>query len=393
MPFSLRELRAGRKTYAQCFLMCCAFALCSPPDREARAQEDAGEAAPNGENSPKADSAAAQQPKAAVQDPLDMRVRRLYQKLESEFAFLLPEGEFDVTLEKKLGYWLADAHAHYNFLRGEMGFSVRSFYNRFGLLPQVQFHDRLMFVPLFSSDRVWRREQNVSLSGSIFFKRSFYTTTNFAGQRISFPSSVNIRELDSQQINSIGQTFGARLDSLRGWSFRHTGNLETEVIRAVRAGGGKTRFTQLRLASRGASENHIMRLSGQFAFLSLLGGRGAPLVFLGGRDKLSGFETNEFSGIDMVYLAQRYSFFIKRNPSKLMSNFALATFNWMVHAEVGQVGADKELRDLSTYHLSLGAGWDGMITYRGQSAFQFFLYFYKGLEHHRTPRYYFGVKI
>jgi len=322
-----------------------------------------------------------------------LRVRRLYQKLESEFAFLLPEGEFDAALEKKVGHWLADANVHYNFLRGEMGFQVRSFYNRFFILPQLQFYDRLMFVPLFSSDRTWRREQSVGLSGSIFLNPSLYTTTNFTGQRISFPSSVNVRELDSQQINAIGQTLGARLDSVHAWGFRHTGNVETEVIRAVRAGGAKTRFTQLRLASRGTSENHFMRLSGQFSFLSLLGGRGAPPVFLGGRNKLSGFDTNEFSGLDMVYLSQLYAFFLKKNSSQLMGKFSLESFNWMLHAEIGQVGADKELRDLATYHFSLGTGWDGFVTYRGERAFQFFLYVYKALEHDRNFRYYVGIKI
>jgi len=341
---------------------------------------------------PAKDSVAARS-ETQPQDPLDLRVRRLYQRLESEFAFLLPEGEFDATLEKKVGYWAAEANAHYNFVRGEMGFFVRSFYNRFALLPQLQFRDRLIFVPLFSSDRAWRREQSMNLAGTFFLKTSLYATTSLAAQRFSFPSSVNVRELDSQHINAIGQTFGARLDSVRALGFRHTGNLETEVIRAVQAAGGSARFTQLRLASRGASENKWMRLSGQFTFLSLVNGRGAPEIFLGGRDKLSGFDANEFSGINMVYLSQRYSFFIKKKPSALPGKFSLTAFNWMLHAEAGQVGADKELRDLSLYHVSLGTGWDGAVAYRGERAFQFFIYAYKGLEHDQNVRYYVGVKI
>lgn len=388
MHFSFRMLRRRLKMPLNsrwiCVLLSCSlfigFAHAQETEPEPEDGDGKTEATEEKKNTP-------------AQDPLDMRVRRLYQKLESEFAFLLPEGEFDVTLEKKLGYWIADANAHYNFLRGEMGFYVRSFYNRFAVLPQLQFRDRLMFVPLFSSDRTWRREQSVHLSASIFFNPSLYTTTNFTMQRFSFPSSVNVRELESQQVNGIGQTLGARLDSLHVGGFRHTGNVETEVIRAVRTAGGEARFTQLRLASRGASENGFMRLSGQFSFLSLLGGYGAPAIFLGGRNKLSGFETNEFSGIDMVYLSQFYSFFLKKNPSNLWNNFALGSFNWMLHAEVGQAGADKELRDLSSYHLSVGTGWEGHLTYRGEKAFQFFLYVYKALEHNRTPRYYLGVKI
>jgi hypothetical protein len=169
--------------------------------------------------------------------------------------------------------------------------------------------------------------------------------------------------------------------------------VETEVIRAVRTAGGEARFTQLRLASRGASENGFMRLSGEFSFLSLLGGFGAPAVFLGGRNKLSGFDTNEFSGIDVVYLSQFYAVFLKKNSSKLWNNFALSRFNWMLHAEVGQAGADRELRDLATYHFSLGTGWDGVVSYRGTRAFEFFFYVYKALEQNRNPRYYVGVKI
>lgn len=390
MPLSCRNLRAFLKAPAVFYFILDFFLICCVAGQTVQAQENPGGPAP-AQNSAQSDSAEAKD--NGAQNPLDQRLRRLYQKLESEFAFLLPEGEFDVTLEKKVGYWLADANAHYNFVRGELGFLVRSFYNRFVILPQVKFQDRLMFVPLFSSDRTWRREQNVNLSGSIFLKRSIYTTTNFSAQRFSFPSSVNVRNLDSQHVNGIGQTFGARLDSLRLGGFRHTGNVETEVIRAVRAGGGKARFTQLRLASRGASENHLLRVSGRFEFLSLLGGRGAPLVFLGGRNKLSGFETNEFSGINMVYLSQHYALFLKKKHSKLLGNFSLASFNWIVHGEVGQAGADKELRNLSSYHFSLGTGWDGKVAYRGETGFQFFLYFYKGLEHNREMRYYVGVKI
>jgi hypothetical protein len=388
MHFSFRDLCNNLKRHLR-HPWIYTLLLCSLPLGFAQAQENGIEP-----EAGKTDTAATEEKESApAQDPLDKRVRRLYQKLESEFAFLLPEGEFDVTLEKKLGYWLADANAHYNFLRGEMGFYVRSFYNRFAILPQVQFRDRLMFVPLFSTDRTWRREQNVNLSASIFIRPLLYTTTNVSVQRFSFPSSVNVRELESQQINGIGQTLGARLDSLDAGGFRHTGNVETEVIRAVRTAGGGARFTQLRLALRGASENGIVRLSGEFSFLSLLGGRGAPAVFLGGRNKLSGFETNEFTGIDMVYFSQFYSFFLKKTPSKAWNNFALGRFNWTLHAEVGQAGADKELRDLSLYHVSVGTGWDGFLTYRGEKAFQFFFYVYKALEHNRTPRYYIGVKI
>src|SRR5262245_55219559 len=110
MYFSFRPLRNRVKIPISSSCIC-VFLLSSICLSFANAQETE----PKPEEGDKKAETTEEKKNTAGQDPLDVRVRRLYQKLESEFAFLLPEGEFDVTLEKKLGYWLADANAHYNF--------------------------------------------------------------------------------------------------------------------------------------------------------------------------------------------------------------------------------------------------------------------------------------
>ena len=324
--------------------------------------------------------------------PLDMRLHRLWLKFESEIAFLLPEGEFDAALEKKFGHFLVLSNAQYNFVRGAMGFQLRNVYTRFRVVPQLAFHDRLDFVPLFSPERTWRREQGMKAEVSLPLWASFYTATSFYIQRFSFPSSINFREIESQHIRSLGQTFGARADSTRFWGLTHTGILALEVARAFHVAGGEANFTQLSLAGNLVSQTARLSLINQLRSRSMLGGRGAPVVFLGGRGKISGYRENEFSGIDFIYFSHFERFSLKKGNMGLVSQLAVDEVNGALHVETGQIGNPGQLLHFSSYHTSIGAGAETVIAYRQQKAFELFLYVYKALEHDREPRYYFGVK-
>jgi hypothetical protein len=122
-------------------------------------------------------------------------------------------------------------------------------------------------------------------------------------------------------------------------------------------------------------------------------GEGVPLSFLGGRNRLSAYDANEFSGINLFYLSEINRFHLnKQKPLGLTGGFSLYETNLVVHAEAGQIGFDKALRDFSSYRVSLGLGFNSVVVYRQRRAFELFFYVYKALEPHRTLRYYFGVK-
>lgn len=329
--------------------------------------------------------------------PVDVKVRRLLSKYESEVSFLLPEGEFDATLDKKIGHFSTQTRARYNFVRGEMGFALQNFYTRFRVVPQTQVYDRLHFVPVFEpnrTDRVWRREQGVQMGARIFFFHTINALTNFNYQRYSFPSTVNKQDLSSQQVHSVSQALGVQADSARALGFYHSGIFEAALIRAFPYGSNHANFWQLQLSTRGTAETNWLAITGEMRLVSMLDtGEGVPLSFLGGRNRLSAYDANEFSGINLVYLSMSNRFHLnKQQPVELTGGFSLYETNLITHVEAGQIGLDNQVRDFSNYHASLGLGFNSLVAYRQRGAFELFCYVYKALEPGRKLRYYFGVK-
>ena len=329
--------------------------------------------------------------------PVDVKVRRLLSKYESEVSFLLPEGEFDATLDKKIGYFSTLARARYNFVRGEMGFSLQNTYTRFRVVPQTAVYDRLLFVPVFEAnrnDRVWRREQGVQLGARLFLFSPVNALTGFNYQRYSFPSTVNQQKLSSQQVHSISQAIGVQADSARFLGFYNSGTLDLAVVRAFPYGSNHAQFWQLQLSTRGMAETSWLAIIGEARLISMLDeGEGVPLSFLGGRNRLSAYDTNEFSGVNLFYLSESTRLHLNKDKAvALAGGFSLLETNLILHTEVGQIGLNDQVRDLSSYHVSLGAGFNSILAYRQRRACEFFFYTYKALEPRRNLRYYFGVK-
>jgi hypothetical protein len=337
-------------------------------------------------------------PEAKSQDePVDLKVRRLLSKYESEVSFLLPEGEFDAMLDKKIGHFATQARARYNFVRGEMGFSLQNLYTRFRVVPQTQVYDRLLFVPVFEpnrNDRVWRREQGVQFGARLFLYRPLNALTAFNYQRYSFPSEFNQQVLKSQQVHSVSQSLGVQADSARFLGFYHSGTLDLSIARAFPYDSNQAKFWQLQLSTRGIAETKRLAIIGEARLISMLdAGEGVPLSFLGGRNRLSAYDTNEFSGINLFYLSESNRFHLnQQKPVELTGGFSLLETDLIVHAEAGQIGLDNQVRDLSNYHVSLGAGFNSIVAYRQRRACELFFYMYKALEPQRQLRYYFGIK-
>jgi hypothetical protein len=147
------------------------------------------------------------------------------------------------------------------------------------------------------------------------------------------------------------------------------------------------------VATRGVSENTWLSVIGEARLISLIDGQGVPLSFLGGRNRLSAYDVNEFSGINLFYVSQANRFHLnKRKPLGLTREFSMYETNLVLHAEAGQIGFDKKVRDLSTYHVSVGLGFSGIAAYRQRRAFELFFFVYKAFETDRKLKYYFGVK-
>lgn len=329
--------------------------------------------------------------------PVDAKVRRLISKYESEVSFLLPEGEFDAAFEKKIAHFSAQTRVRYNFVRGEMGFALQNFYTRFRVVPQTQVYDRLHFVPIFEperTDRVWRREQGLQLGARVFLMQPLNAVTSFNYQRYSFPSTVNKQNLESQKVHSISQALGVEADSAHFFGFYNSGALELAVIRAFPNGGNHAQFWQLQLSTRGVSATDWLSIIGEAQLVSMLDqGEGVPLSFLGGRNRLSAYDANEFSGVNLLYVSAINRFHLnKQKALGLTGGFSLTEINFMLHTETGQIGLDHNLRDFSSYHASLGLGFNSVVAYRERRVFELFLNVYKALEPHRKLRYYFGFK-
>ena len=323
---------------------------------------------------------------------VEQAVRRFALRFDNEISFLLPEGELNLAFEKRVGSFLAQSRARYNFVRGELGFSLRNIYTRYRVVPEVQVYDNLNFVPLFEKDRLWRREQGVQIGGRFFPRVPLATFTGYNYERLSFPSSINVRSLESKSVHSIAQGFSGRVDSLNFLGLRTSGIFELQLAKSLLFLNSDFNFWQFRLSTHGSLVRGAVSLRGRFRLISLLAGRSAPPQFLGGRDKLSGYGTNEFSGINLVYTSLSGHVRLKKRSFPLLLNLYTSELSVAGHLEFGQVGDEPRVLDRRHYHASIGAGIDGMISYRQGLALELFLFWYHGLEPGRDSKYYVGIK-
>jgi len=323
---------------------------------------------------------------------VEQAVRRFALRLDNEVSFLLPEGEFNLAFEKRFGHFLTQTLAHYNFVRGELGFSLRNIYTRYRLVPQLQVYERLKFVPIFDAGRLWRREQGVQIGGRFFAGVPLATFTSYTYERFSFPSSVNVRRLESQSVHSVAQGFSGNVDSTDVLGLKSHGIFELEIAKSLSFGTTDFDYWQLRLSTHGALDRGIFSLRGRFRFVSLLGGVSAPPQFLGGRNQLSGYDTNEFSGVNLFYGSLLNNLRLKKAPVPLLFNLFASEISVSSQLEVGQAGSGRDLLRRHKYHASLGAGFDCIAVYRQTLAFELFFYWYHGLESDRESRYYVGIK-
>ena len=323
---------------------------------------------------------------------VEQAVQRFALRLENEVSFLLPEGEFDLAFEKRFGSFLTQTRARYNFVRGELGFSLRNIYTRYRVVPQVQVYERLNFVPLFTRDRLWRREQGVQIGGRFFARVPLATFTSYNYERLSFPSSVNVQSLESQTVHSLAQGFSGKVDSLNFFGLQSSGIFELEIAKTLPFGTKDFDYWQLRLSTHGTLDRGLLSLRGRLRLVSLLGGKSAPPQFLGGRNRLSGFDSNEFSGVNLLYGSVINQLRLKKAPVPLLFNLFASEISVSSHLEFGQVGGENKVLDWRSYHGSLGFGIDSIASYRQALAFELFVFWYHGLEPGRESRYYVGIK-
>lgn len=325
--------------------------------------------------------------------PVDVRVRRVILRYESVVSFLMPEGEFDASFEKRFGHFSSMTRARYNFLRGEMGFRFQNMYMKYRVVPQMTVYDKLTFVALFDHDRIWRREQGLQLGGRLLLPLPLNTFTNFKYLRYSFPSKINVQRLASQTFAMITQSFGTDVDSLRFLGFLHSGILEIDISRAFPFAGSSERFWQLVVRTRGESIHRRIRFGGELQWITLLSGETAPTRFLGGRNRLSAYDNNEFSGVNLFYAGFRTILPLCSHHLPLMLKAGLQEINLGVHVEIGQAGNDVAMRDWHHYHTSLGVGVSALTAYNKKRAFEIFFYTYTSFEMQMQRKYYFGIRL
>ncbi len=377
-------LNSGRFFILFFFLLSGFFPLCAQEGDVGAAAEEKAEA-----GKPRAVPAMLQERKL----PVDVRVKRVILRYDTDVSFLFPEGEFNATFEKSIGSFTSITTAHYNYVRGEMGFSFRNIFTRFHLVPELMLFDQLKFVPLFNRDNIWRREQGIRVGGRFLFPLPANSMTSINYIRYSYPSAENARELDAQKVFSIAQSFAGEIDSLQLFGFQHSGLFEMEIARALAVAGSNLNFWQYRLLSTGKSERPRFSVQGRFEWITLLGGDHAPERFLGGRNRLSAFDVNQFSGVNMLYADVLARTTLTTLQRSIFGEIDLYTINWLLHAEVGQAGDDNAMRDYRRYHASLGMGVSTVTLYKKQRAFELHFMIYKGLEPFTRIRYYFGVKL
>ncbi len=325
--------------------------------------------------------------------PVDVRVRRVILQYETTVSFLMPEGEFNASFEKRFGNFSSLTTARYNFLKGEMGFSFQNIFTKYRIVPQLQVYDKLLFVPIFDRGRLWRREQGILFGGRFLFGLPANWFTNFGYIRFSYPSTVNVQQLESQAYTAISQTLGAEVDSVQFWGLVSNGTVEIQLDKAFPFMGSKLNFWQLQLRSRGKTTNHRFSVEGELQWITLLSGEKPPPRFLGGPNRLTAYERNEFSGVNLLYIGLLTNFHLYKKHLTVIKDFGLYKIKFGVHTEVGQAGGDVQMRDFRRYHGSLGLGFSAVTAYKKMRAFEIFLFAYKKLQRDPDLKYYFGFRL
>ncbi|KAA3619872.1 MAG: hypothetical protein DWQ05_03875 [Calditrichaeota bacterium] len=324
---------------------------------------------------------------------LDFRLKRVILRYKSEISFLMPEGEFNVSLGKKIGEFSSIAEAKYNFLRGEMAFSSTNIFTKFRIVPQFSVYDKLKFIPIFDDGKTWQREQGMMLGGRLLFKVPANTLTSIRYIRYSTPSESNLQSIKLQKATMISQTFGGEIDSVKAIGFVHGGIFELQFDKAFPLQKSDLEYAQMHLRSRGQAIHPYIAFEGEFNWTTLLEGKYAPPRYLGGRKKLSGYDHNEFSGLNLLLFQFNSTIILNRHRRHILRGLSFSNIAWRLYYDVGQVGDDDKMMNFSNYHHSLGTGFVIGNLFNDVHLWEFFISVHRAMESNRDLKFYFGIKI
>ncbi|MFQ5627473.1 MAG: hypothetical protein ACE5I1_01835 [bacterium] len=324
--------------------------------------------------------------------PVDVQVKKVTLRYGSEVSFYMPDGEFAAFFRKKFGYFSTITQARYNFLRGEIEFKNETFFAKYKIAPQFVVTDRLMFVPLFDRDNIWRREQTMQVGLLLPIRHPFQTLTSFKFTRYTYPSLSKPQNLESYRALGFSQAFSAEIDSSRIFGMPFRGAIHFQIDKAFPYTNSNANFWQLSVRGWQTSELPYVTITNAIDRIALVKGNNPPLRFLGGMDKLSAYHTNELSGYGLSYFSSKIRVHLLCSNHDFYRNWGIARTDFVIHLEAASLAGGKNASNTQAFHTSLGMGLQIGCSFGGDRLFNVFFLAYNRIDPSGQPRFYFGVK-
>lgn len=324
--------------------------------------------------------------------PVEISVRRVMLSQRSEATFYVPDGDFRAAFKKKFGEFLTLTQTRYNFSRGEIEFRSEIYFTGLRMMPQFQIADRLIFVPLFGRERMWRREQDMGVGGRLMLSPLSSIQVGIGYRKIAYPSAENRQQLESARIATARLLVRIAVDSSRFVGGLGSAAVQAALEKAIPFAGARTNYWQLALNASAAARYGRLTLMLQAQLVDALHGRDMPLQFFGGFRRLAIFENDALRGTSLLYGSWTNRFAIYRYQPEAGENLRIGQIELLLLGELGQVGRKIHYLTPAAYIKAYGFGLSVTPAIDQHQIFDVYLVISRSADDRGSQRLYIGVQ-
>lgn len=296
---------------------------------------------------------------AAAQDqqsPVLIKINRIVIKYRNSYAFYIPTFEFNMYFQKKFENFRSALTANYDYSRQDMGFGMSHVLTKFFVNPGVGVDDNMYFREVFSdSTGIWRRKQTITP----FLLHNFTENTSigleFKIEREWSPDRRMGRNIVSTHDRGL-RLFYARQQYMDDkWRRRF---LYVALERSIPHFGGQFNYFVVETVAKVSKELlHSLRYQGTVSYRGNITPKPSPIIFIGGRSSLIGYEDDEFWGRQVFYCQNLFQYSPFFDQRLRISRLELRRLSLVWQVDLGQVDGASHITGFKTQTSNLKVGF------------------------------------
>jgi hypothetical protein len=288
--------------------------------------------------------------------PMMIKINRIVVKRQNTYAFYVPTFEFNMYFQRQFDNFRSAVTATYDYNRQDMGFGMSHVLTKFAINPGVSVDDNIYFRKVFSdSTGIWRRKQTITPFFLHEMTENASVGLEFKIEREWSPDRRMGTEIISTQDRSVRAYYVLQKYMNDPWRRRF---FYLSFERSYKIFQGDFNYFILDTVFKFSKTiSSFLHYQGTLRYRGNLTPQDSPLIFLGGRTNLIGYDNDEFWGRRVLYSQNLFQVVPFPELVFRIHNAEFRNIALHVQYDMGQVNGFSRLKDLKPQNTDLKMGY------------------------------------